>query len=205
MIYGTPNSGHSLDEFSLGDLVELVKERKTLSEGTDSFYVGVEDLLKDKRGIEPSAKITPAGSHLSFELGDTLIGNIRPYLRKVWFADQDGLTNGDVLVFRVKPGAESRLLPSYLREVLLSEEFFEFMIARSKGAKMPRGDKAAALIFRVSLPPIDQQLDFSNNLSALSNLVASSEIGLPAEIQARRRQYEYYRNKLLTFKELDAA
>jgi type I restriction enzyme S subunit len=43
------------------------------------------------------------------------------------------------------------------------------------------------------------------NLLALENLVKSASVGLPAEIAARRKQYEYYRDKLLTFKELDVA
>ena len=42
-------------------------------------------------------------------------------------------------------------------------------------------------------------------LDRFSDLVESTESGLPGEIQTRRQQYEYYRNKLLTFKELKAS
>jgi type I restriction enzyme S subunit len=43
------------------------------------------------------------------------------------------------------------------------------------------------------------------NLLALENLVKSASVGLPAELAARRKQYEYFRDRLLTFKELGAA
>ena len=42
-------------------------------------------------------------------------------------------------------------------------------------------------------------------LDLFENLIGDLSFGLPAEIKARRQQYEYYRNTLLTFKELDVA
>jgi type I restriction enzyme S subunit len=42
-------------------------------------------------------------------------------------------------------------------------------------------------------------------LQDFDNLIMEIDSGLPAEIATRRQQYEYYRNKLLTFKELDVA
>jgi type I restriction enzyme S subunit len=57
----------------------------------------------------------------------------------------------------------------------------------------------------VPVPPIDLQKEIVSNLDTLDALVNDITIGLPAEIAARRKQYEYYRSKLLTFKELDAA
>jgi type I restriction enzyme S subunit len=49
------------------------------------------------------------------------------------------------------------------------------------------------------------QREIVSILDKLDALVNDITYGLPAEIEARRKQYEYYRNKLLTFKELDAA
>ena len=54
-------------------------------------------------------------------------------------------------------------------------------------------------------PPIDRQRETVSILDKLDALVNDITYGLPAEIEARRKQYEYYRNNLLTFKELDAA
>jgi type I restriction enzyme S subunit len=54
--------------------------------------------------------------------------------------------------------------------------------------------------FEVELPPIEEQREIANALGAVVNL----EECLAAEIAARRKQYEYYRDKLLTFEEAPA-
>ena len=53
----------------------------------------------------------------------------------------------------------------------------------------------------VPAPPIDQQRDIVDLLDKFDLLVNDLTSGLPAEIEARRKQYEYYRNRLLTFPE----
>jgi type I restriction enzyme S subunit len=55
------------------------------------------------------------------------------------------------------------------------------------------------------VPPLEVQQAVTVILDKLDDLTSDIRIGLPAEIASRRKQYEYYRNKLLTFKELDAA
>jgi type I restriction enzyme S subunit len=55
------------------------------------------------------------------------------------------------------------------------------------------------------IPSIEEQKRIVGLMDKFSDLSSSASIGLPAEIQARRQQYEYYRNKLLTFKELKAS
>ena len=62
---------------------------------------------------------------------------------------------------------------------------------------------AKELVVRV--PDMARQLQVVEILDRIEALSSDLTVGLPAEIQARRKQYEYYRNKLLTFKELDAA
>jgi len=57
---------------------------------------------------------------------------------------------------------------------------------------------------KVPVPPIDQQIRAVNILDKFDSLINDLSSGLPAEINARRQQYEYYRNKLLTFQELPA-
>ena len=53
--------------------------------------------------------------------------------------------------------------------------------------------------YEVPVPPIELQLEIVSILDKFSSLVNDIKEGLPAEIELRRKQYEYYRNKLLTF------
>ncbi|GAB4032072.1 MAG: hypothetical protein Fur0012_10170 [Elusimicrobiota bacterium] len=56
--------------------------------------------------------------------------------------------------------------------------------------------------FKIPIPPMDEQKRIVNILDRFDKLVNDISEGLPAEIAARKKQYEYYRNKLLSFKEL---
>ena len=55
----------------------------------------------------------------------------------------------------------------------------------------------------VIIPPIDKQKEIAYILNSFSYICSSLSIGLPAEIKARHKQYEYYRDKLLTFPQKD--
>jgi type I restriction enzyme S subunit len=54
------------------------------------------------------------------------------------------------------------------------------------------------------IPSLDEQERIATIISKFDALVNDISIGLPAEISARRKQYEYYRDKLLTFPEVAA-
>ena len=187
------------EEVFLEDIATYSKERTPANEVDEYSYVGVDNLLQEKRGKTVSSHVPTDGNLTKYYPGDVLIGNIRPYLRKIWFADNTGGTNGDVLVIHV---TSDKVLPQYLYCNLSSERFFEYDTAKSKGAKMPRGDKDAVMKYNLLLPPIATQkriVDVLNNFEKICN---DLNIGLPAEIEARQKQYEFYRDKLLSFKQL---
>lgn len=56
--------------------------------------------------------------------------------------------------------------------------------------------------FPVPIPPLEEQERIVSILDRFDKLCNDISEGLPAEIAARQKQYEYYRDKLLTFKEL---
>ena len=55
--------------------------------------------------------------------------------------------------------------------------------------------------YRMTIPPLDIQSRIVNVLDNFEKICSDLNIGLPAEIEARQKQYEYYRDKLLTFAE----
>ena len=67
---------------------------------------------------------------------------------------------------------------------------------------MPIINKSNFMKITVPLPPLLEQKRIVSILDKFDALVNDISIGLPAELSARRSQYEYYRGKLLTFKEL---
>jgi type I restriction enzyme S subunit len=74
-----------------------------------------------------------------------------------------------------------------------------------KTGSIPALNLEPLLNFNILVPEIAIQKDLIKTLDILDTLINDISIALPAEIKARHQQYEHYRNRLLTFKELDAA
>lgn len=185
----------------LCEVAEYSKTRIEAIELDKNTYVGVDNLLQNKQGKSSSNYVPTSGNMIRFEKGDTLIGNIRPYLKKIWHATHVGGTNGDVLVVQILKNRKNEVNSKFLYYLLSSDIFFNYNMQFAKGAKMPRGDKALIMQYRIPIPPLSEQERIVSILDKFDALVNDSRIGIPAEIEARRKQYAYYRNKLLTFEE----
>lgn len=76
---------------------------------------------------------------------------------------------------------------------------------KSKG-RGARADLNSQLIkdYPIAVPELDEQDRIVDLLDKFDALVNDLSVGLPAELNARRKQYEYYRDQLLTFEELQA-
>ncbi|MDE5619607.1 MAG: restriction endonuclease subunit S [Ruminococcus sp.] len=183
----------------LSDIASYSKIRISADKLNKSNYISVENLLPDKAG-KINAKAVPKEYNFIYYPFDTiLIGNIRPYLRKIWISDCEGGTNGDVLPVVIKD--KNKIIPKFLFYVLSSENFFYYDIQHSKGTKMPRGDKTAIMNFYVPIPPIEIQREIICILDKYSASVAELQQMLEKELNLRKKQYEYYHDKILTFKE----
>ena len=178
------------------DVAIYTKVRISADKLNKENYVGVENLLQNKLGKTRSNYVPTEGSFIEYLPNDILIGNIRPYLRKIWLADKTGGTNGDVLVIRL---TDKNILPRYLYHILANEHFFEYNVKYSKGAKMPRGDKAAILQYEFDVPPLEEQHRIVSILDKFETLTNSITEGLPLAIEQSQKRYEYYRELLLNF------
>ncbi|MGP5044324.1 restriction endonuclease subunit S [Glutamicibacter ardleyensis] len=73
------------------------------------------------------------------------------------------------------------------------------------GGTMPIINKSDFSKIKISLPTLSEQKRIAEILDKFDALVNDLSNGLPAELAARRQQYEYYRDRLLTFRELEPA
>lgn len=131
----------------LSDIAEFITDKISSSSISLDSYVTTDSLLQNKRGRELAQNLPPMQCALTnYKKGDVLVANIRPYLKKIWFADSEGGCSSDVLVFRAKNGH----YPSFLYAILMQDAFFDYAMLGAKGSKMPRGDKNQ--IMRYELP-----------------------------------------------------
>ena len=90
-------------------------------------------------------------------------------------------------------------IPKYVFYCLENEHLEELNTAGG----VPSLTQAVLNKVKLHIPSLDKQKEVVNKLDKLYNLINNIFKGLPAEIEARQKQYEYYRDKLLTFKELE--
>ncbi|EAO3291422.1 restriction endonuclease subunit S [Shigella flexneri] len=186
---------------TLGEIAAYSKSRISFDKLDKNNYVGVDNLLQNRAGKMQSNYVPTSGNLTEFREGDILIGNIRPYLKKIWQADSTGGTNGDVLVIR---SCHKSILSRYLYQILADDNFFEYNMQHAKGAKMPRGNKDVIMKYRVPIPSFDEQTRIVTILDKFDRLTNSISEGLPREIELRQKQYEYYRDLLFSFPKPDS-
>ncbi len=184
-----------VSHYQLGEIAGYSDTRAQASHLDKTTFVGVDNLLPSKGGRVDASHAPNTSSLTAYEAGDLLLGNIRPYLKKIWLSDRTGGCSGDVLAIRLSKAFHPIVNARFLYYTLSSDRFFSYAMQHSKGAKMPRGDKAAILNFRVPVPPLEVQREIVRVLDKFTQLEAELE----AELEARRRQYEHYRNQLLAF------
>ena len=184
---------------TLGEVCDLVKDRISASNLDTETYVSVENLLPNKMGKIASTSVPTTGNVINYHKDNVLIGNIRPYLRKIWLANCDGGTNGDVITLSIKDEYKNLILPRFLYHALADERFFIYDTQYSSGAKMPRGDKERVMEYQIALPPLAEQARIVAILDKFEALTTSLSDGIPAEQAAQQKRYEYYRDLLLTF------
>ena len=150
-------------EVKLSELCSYRQERVAVDELTVENYISTANMLPNKGGIEPTESLPSSSTANRYYAGDVLISNIRPYFKKAWYATTDGGCSSDVLVLRAKEGVH----PEFLYYLLTSDTFFSYMMATSKGTKMPRGDKQAIMNWRALKPPLHTQRAIADTLSCL--------------------------------------
>ena len=111
----------------------------------------------------------------------------------VWLGDEEICISGETYIFSHNQN------PKFLAYYLQTPMFFDYKRQNATGTKVIRvhGDKLGK--FKIPIPPLEEQNRIVAILDKFDKLVNDISVGLPAELKMRRQQYEYYRNKLLTF------
>ena len=138
----------------LADIAEYVTDKISSNDVSLNNYVTTDSLLQNKRGRECAQNLPPMPCALiHFQPKDILIANIRPYLKKIWFADIEGGCSSDVLVFRAKEGH----FPNFLYATLMQDAFYDYVMKGVKGSKMPRGDKEQIMRYKMPTFSSDEE------------------------------------------------
>ena len=157
--FGISNTDKKMGHLS--DICSYSKDRVAVSKLDVSTYFSTENMLPGKAGATEASSLPTTAQTTACHVGDTLISNIRPYFKKIVYCYEECGCSADVLCFvPVHPKYSA-----YLYSTLYSDRFFDFMVAGSKGTKMPRGDKQQIMTYPVRLPT-DTELEGFNSVAA---------------------------------------
>lgn len=149
-------------------LKDIVKLNATkLSFKKSKNYISTENMIPNKGGVVPAEHMPQVGSVSTYQKGDTLISNIRPYFKKIWYATTDGTASNDILIFH----PTERVSDLYLYYLLSDDNFFAYVMTGAKGTKMPRGDKKQIMQYPVTLPPMEEQKRIAGVLGAFDDKI----------------------------------
>lgn len=109
-------------------------------------------------------------------------------------------------VARIRVMDKKQVLPKFLMFYLQSDIFKDTQLRTlTANSSMKNVTMEKIRKFLIPVPSLKVQEKMVNILDKFDKLTNDISEGLPAEIEARQKQYEYYRNKLLSFKELKTA
>ena len=112
-----------------------------------------------------------------------------------WLGDENIVTGGHTAIFKHNQN------PKFIAYWLQTREFYSQKTKLAQGTKVIEVSPKKLEKVRIPLPPLVEQERIVSILDKFDALCNDIKVGLPAEIEARKKQYEYYRDKLLTFKE----
>ncbi|MED9883490.1 MAG: restriction endonuclease subunit S [Blautia sp.] len=157
------DDGSDFPELEAKSLFDICEYKNKQSVGKN--YVGTENMKQNFSGLESLDEETEMKG-VCYCKGDTLMSNIRPYLRKTWKADREGVCSTDVLVFH-----PIDVVSEYLHYLIASDKFISYVMTGVKGVKMPRGDKEHMMKFSIMVPSLPEQQKIADCLSALDAVI----------------------------------
>lgn len=163
-----PEFEEEWEEKQLRDICKICDTRCGIEKTNLETYISTENMVHNLGGVRMASNMPKVGTFTRFLKGDVLFSNIRPYLKKVWQASFDGTASNDVIVFRAQDGYDSR----FISQIIMSDSFIAHSMAGAKGVKMPRGDKALMLDYRICVPTLSEQKRIADYLHVLDSVIA---------------------------------
>jgi type I restriction enzyme S subunit len=194
----------------MGEIGEFIRGRRfvkddIVDEGVPAIHYGE---IYTRYGVATSS----VAIHLRPELksglryakpGDVVIVDVGETVEDVgkavaWLGNEDVAIHDHSFAFRHSQN------PSYISYFLQTSTFQREKAKYVARTKVKTLSMPGIAHIKIPVPPLDEQERIVGILDKFDALVNDHRIGLPAEIDARSKQYQYYRDRLLTFKELAA-
>ena len=182
---------------------------KLNTEDATNYYITIREMKDGK--IVPSEKTDRmndearklCNNRSNLEVGDVLFSGTGTIGETAVIEKEPSNWNIKEGVYAIKPN-QTMIKPMYLRYILMTDFIKKEYMKKAAGGTVQSVPMGELKKIRIPVPSLQEQNRITEVLKQLDDLCNDLTSGLPAEIEARQKQYEYYRDKLLTFKEVAA-
>ena len=169
-----------------------------------NYYITIRELHDGK--IVPTNKtdkindeaLKLCNNRSNLEVGDVLFSGTGTIGETALISETPNNWNIKEGVYAIKPDQEL-ISPIYLRYILTSSDVIKEYIKRIVGGTVKSIPMKELKNITINIPSLEKQQEIIRLVESFSNLCSDIKNGIPAEKDARKKQYEYYRNKLLSF------
>ena len=170
-----PFGGVMPDDWRIGTLSEICgysKDKVDIDDLTLDTYYSTENMQPNRQGAVQATTLPTIKQTTACKKGDVLISNIRPYFKKILYCFSDCGCSTDVLCFVPNKTDYS----AFLYCALYADKFFDYMVAGSKGTKMPRGDKQQIMVYPICIPSAEYIEKFNQAVAPMLETVYTNRI-----------------------------
>jgi len=199
-------------EESIVSLTTGLNPRRFFRLNTDdalNYYVTIREIqnntivFSDKTDRINDEALKLCNNRSNLEVGDVLFSGTGTIGETAVVSEPPTNWNIKEGVYAIKPN-QNKLLPRFLMHLLQSNEIRSNYLAKAAGGTVKSVPMKAMRKLKIPVPPLEEQERIVAILDRFDALCNDLTSGIPAEIEARQKQYEYYRDKLLSFKEVTA-
>ena len=199
--------GENVEWKTLGDVcLETGNIKWKESNNVEYQYIDLSSVSRENNKISETQTINstnaPSRAQQILKVNDVIFGTTRPTLKRYALINSEYNNQICSTGFCVLRANQKIIHPHFLFYILKTMIFYDFVENNQEGAGYPSISNSKVKAFPIPIPPLAIQQEIVKILDKFDALVNDISVGLPAELNARRKQYEFYRNKLLTFKPL---
>ena len=195
--------GDEVEWKALGEVVKTTKNIKWQNNENTYDYIDLTSVCRETGNVLETLKIkadnAPSRAQKMVQLDDVIFATTRPSQMRIALIPKkfDGqIASTGYCVLRAD---KVNVLPKWIFFTLSTTEFKKFVAENQSGTAYPAISDSKLKEFKIPLPPLSEQQRIATILDKFDTLVNSISKGLPREIELRKKQYEYYREQLLSF------
>lgn len=198
--------GDDVEWKTLGECVLKISKIRWGENKEESFqYIDLSSVNRDDNKIYETKAIysdnAPSRAQQIVVKNDVIFGSTRPMLKRYCLVPEEYDNQICSTGFCVLRANLNLVLPKWVFYNISTSAFYTYVEKNQKGASYPAISDKEIKAYKIPLLPIDEQQRIIDILDRFDTLCNDITTGLSVEIEARQKQYEYYRDKLLTFEE----